>query len=148
MIKLYTDAAFNPKTYEAGIGIQIASDNIQINRKIYLSNAFDNHWAEFVGLLAALNYIEATKGSDQIIQFNSDSKILIESLEKKYSKHVEYKQVLELIMEKVVNNDLFFPKWIPESENKGADTLAKQALRLEGKIDQEFNEFPIDYSKL
>jgi len=58
--------------------------------------------------------------------FNTDSKIVSDSLNKQYAKHFE-KYVDELLdlqgkFDTVVNT------WIPDSQNMGAHTLAIQAL--------------------
>lgn len=148
MIKIYSDAAYKAQTKEAGIGVQIISGDQRIQNKVYISKAFDNHWAEFLALISALNYLSNNFDLDQPILFYSDSKILIDSIEKGYSGHAEYKQPLSYILDKLESLDLFFPKWIPESENKGADNLAKQALRLEGKLYKVMKADPINFFDL
>lgn len=148
MIKIYSDAAYNPNTKEAGIGIQIIVGNQRVLNKLHIQSVFDNHLAEFIGLISALNYIEAEYPLEQAILFYSDSKILIQSIDKKYSNHSEYQPALAYILDKIKLMELFFPKWIPEVENKGADHLAKQALRLEGKVFKKIDKIVTDYSIL
>lgn len=148
MIKIYSDAAYNPKTKEAGIGIQIMKDNQRILNKLFIQSVFDNHLAEFMGLISALNYIESEYHLEQTVLFYSDSKILIDSIEKRYSNHGEYQQALTYILDKIDSIELFFPQWIPEANNKGADHLAKQALRTEGKLYKSITEEPVNYSTL
>ncbi|XJS11496.1 ribonuclease HI family protein [Aerococcaceae bacterium WGS1372] len=148
MIKIYSDAAFKQKTREVGIGIQIISEEQRILNKTYIPWVFDNHVAEFLALISALNYVTTNFELDQAVLFYSDSRILIESLEKAYSKHDEYSKPLAYLLNQLDTIPLFFPKWIPEAQNKGADHLARQALRREGKLYKAFDTPIIDYSDL
>lgn len=50
MIKISTDAAFNPKIQESGIGIQINHGKQQELIKIHISEVVDNHVAEFFSI--------------------------------------------------------------------------------------------------
>lgn len=143
MIKINTDAAYNPNTQETGIGIHIVHDNHRELIKIFVSEVTDNHIAEFIALIAAINYIQTNLDTNQIITYQSDSKIVIQSIEKQYVKNIEYKKLLDYILSIINEYPTFFASWIPEAQNRGADSLAKQALRKEGKLEKT-----ITYSQL
>jgi ribonuclease HI len=126
MIKLYTDAAVNQHTGHTAIGILIVHNGkqLQLNKVIEPTN---NHEAEFIAAIDGFKKLVALKiDPSEIIFFNTDSKIVSDSLNKQYAKHFE-KYVDELLdlqgkFDTVVNT------WIPDSQNMGAHTLAIQAL--------------------
>ncbi|GAA3188763.1 ribonuclease HI family protein [Lentilactobacillus kefiri] len=126
MIKLYTDAAVNQHTGHTAIGILIVHNGkqLQLNKVIEPTN---NHEAEFIAAIDGFKKLIALKiDPSEIIFFNTDSKIVSDSLNKQYAKHFE-KYVDELLdlqgkFDTVVNT------WIPDSQNMGAHTLAIQAL--------------------
>ncbi|MGE7624531.1 ribonuclease HI family protein [Viridibacillus sp. NPDC096237] len=126
MIELYIDAATagNPGPSAIGIFIKGEGQLIKIGESIGES---DNHSAEFIALVRGLK--EAFKLSTGMISVRSDSKIVVASIEKEYVKNEAYKPYLEEALELSKKFDLFFIKWIPSSENRAADTLAKEALR-------------------
>lgn len=126
MIKLYTDAAVNQHTGHTAIGILIVHNGkqLQLNKVIEPTN---NHEAEFIAAIDGFKKLITLKiDPSEIIFFNTDSKIVSDSLNKQYAKHFE-KYVDELLdlqgkFDTVVNT------WIPDSQNMGAHTLAIQAL--------------------
>lgn len=132
MIKINTDAAFNPKTQASGIGIILQGSKDQ-QVKIHYTNVFDNHSAEFIALYEALTLVDLND-YDEFILYQADSKIVIDSLDKNFVKHEEYTKLLDKIMLITDKMPNFYFKWIPERQNKGADTLSRQALHLEGKV--------------
>lgn len=140
MIKISTDAAFNPKSCQAGIGIIIQNKDIK-EIKIHYHRLFDNHLAEFIALYEALKQLEP-KDFQEIIFYQADSKIVIDALEKEYVKHAEYSKLLEAILGISQDIPQFYFKWVPEAQNKGADNLSRQALHKEGKyIEKRAFEF-------
>jgi ribonuclease H len=60
---------------------------------------------------------------------HTDSKVTADAIEKNYTKKESNRIVLKEIQKKVKHFPQLFVKWIPESENKGADQLARQALQ-------------------
>ncbi|MFF3100256.1 ribonuclease HI family protein [Viridibacillus arvi] len=126
MIELYIDAATagNPGPSAIGIFIKGEGQLIKIGEAI---GENDNHTTEFIALVRGLT--EALKLSTGIISVRSDSKIVVASIEKEYVKNEAYKPYLEEALELSKKFDLFFIKWIPSSENRAADTLAREALR-------------------
>ncbi|MGF9977896.1 ribonuclease HI family protein [Viridibacillus arvi] len=126
MIELYIDAATagNPGPSAIGIFIKGEGQLIKIGEAI---GENDNHTTEFIALVRGLT--EALKLSTAMISVRSDSKIVVASIEKEYVKNEAYKPYLEEALELTKKFDLFFIKWIPSSENRAADTLAREALR-------------------
>lgn len=126
MIKLYTDAAVNQHTGHTAIGILIVNNGkqIQLNQVI---TPTDNHDAEFSAAIAGFQkLIDLQIDPNELIFFYTDSKIVIDSLNKQYAKHFE-KHLDKLLglqnqFATVVNT------WIPDKQNMGAHTLALQAL--------------------
>nr|WP_106778806.1 reverse transcriptase-like protein [Lysinibacillus timonensis] len=129
MLEVYIDGASAGNPGPSGIGIFIKGEghSIQISEFIGETN---NHIAEFQALIRGLE--EAKKLNTSFVSIRSDSKIVVASIEKQYAKNEEYKPLLEQALQLSQNFDLFFIKWIPDNQNKAADTLARKAI-LKGK---------------
>lgn len=135
MLLIHIDAAFNPKTQEAGLAYYVQRDGQEYQEKIYLSKLHDNHLAEFCCLFYGLKWIQQhEKNFDQMIVIKTDSKIVAQSVEKGYVKSERYKYQLEEILHLIAQYKLLFVNWVPEKENRIADHLAKQALHRQGKV--------------
>ncbi|ACA39754.1 RNase H [Lysinibacillus sphaericus C3-41] len=50
-------------------------------------------------------------------------------MEKEYVKNEEFKPFLEKALSLSNTFDLFFIKWVPDSQNKAADALARKAIQ-------------------
>lgn len=128
MIKLYTDGAFDPRTRKAAAGILIVVDSEQIQLKVPLE-ATDNHQAEFLAALSgfvALKKLEKDQ-LDQPIFFYSDSRIVIDSLNKEYAKN--YSDELQQLIQAEDQYTVVVNQWLADHENQGAHRLALQALK-------------------
>lgn len=134
MIKIFTDAAYQPKTGQAGLAIIIRLEGQQKTYKIFLQEVYDNHQAEFIAIDQALKILEAENLLNNSLFFYSDSKIVVDSIEKAYVKEAQYQPYLESILSRYQGLDLAFFQWLPEKENKGADALSKQALLKQGYL--------------
>lgn len=134
MIKIFTDAAYQPKTRQAGLAIIINLEGRQKTYKIFLPEVYDNHQAEFIAIDQALKILEAENLLNNSLFFYSDSKIVVQSVEKAYVKEAQYQPYLQSILSRYQSLDLAFFQWLPEKENKGADALAKQALLKQGNL--------------
>ncbi|MGY3765927.1 ribonuclease HI family protein [Vagococcus vulneris] len=128
MLKIYIDAATHPKKKISAGGMVIISNGTQTQIKVDI-DAPNNHLAEFKMLEYALNYCVTQKMNNQTLYLYSDSKIVVQSVEKHHVQHADFKSVFKQIQELLLQFDLYFIQWIPEKENLGADQLAKQALR-------------------
>src|SRR5699024_5957115 len=88
----------------------------------------DNHEAEFHAVLKALA-ICTEKFPLDILSFRSDSKTVVDAIEKNFTKNKTFKPLLAAIREKSATFPFFFIKWIPSRQNTHADRLARKAIR-------------------
>ncbi|KRL99977.1 ribonuclease HI family protein [Liquorilactobacillus satsumensis] len=125
LLKLYTDAATkgNPGPSSAGILIVAAQKQYQFSQQLPPSS---NHEAEFNAAIAGWKKLAEFAQPAETILFFSDSRIVMDSLAKKYSK--SYPQQLQQLLTLQETFPLVINRWIPEKENKGAHTLATQGL--------------------
>lgn len=140
MIKIYTDASTDT-TGQSGIGILIITEGKQTQLSIPLLKNYTNHQAEFIAQIIALRYIKEHLNNLGTIFLYSDSKIAVQSIEKRYAK--EFQPYVDELIPYFDENPLLFVKWIPEKQNKGADNLARQALqkRKQGITSRDSDEF-------
>lgn len=129
MLEVYIDGASSGNPGPSGIGIFIKGEGHLIQISEYIGET-NNHIAEFKALIRGLE--EAFKLKTSLVSVRSDSKIVVSSMEKQYVKSEEYKPLLEKALQLSNEFDLFFIKWIPDNQNKAADTLARYAI-LKGK---------------
>ncbi|NYF24551.1 ribonuclease HI family protein [Sporosarcina sp. JAI121] len=125
MIELYVDGASAGNPGKSGIGIFIKGEGhmLKIAEKI---EPTDNHTAEFQALLRGLE--ETAKLTSGMVSARSDSQIVVMAVEKEFVKNEMYKQYLSRILTIVKSFDFFFIKWIPDTENRAADALAREAI--------------------
>lgn len=126
MLEVFTDAATagNPKVSAVGVFIRGEGHQVKIGEYV---GEMDNHEAEFKALVRGLS--EAAKLTDGMVSVKSDSKVAADAFDRGFTKNERFKPYLE---EALVLADSFaycFIKWIPDSENRAADALAKEALR-------------------
>lgn len=135
MLKLFVDAAFQPKNKSAGIGIIIQGDNSERNEfKYFIAEVNDNHEAEFIALWLGLNKIDSDAYDSQFIVMYSDSQIVVDSVEKEYAKKEIYLHWLTKILKQLNKSKGYFINHSNERMNSGVDALAKQALNRQGKV--------------
>ncbi|MFN0603082.1 ribonuclease HI family protein [Facklamia hominis] len=136
MLTIYMDAAFDPKTGEAGLAYVIIDGQSCQHNKYYCSKLMDNHQAEFVCLRQVLRDLLLVKLSlNQVLAIKTDSKIVADSFDKGYVKSNNYQAYLSEILQLADQFDLIFVTWLPEGKNKQADGLAKQALHRQGQVE-------------
>ncbi|NLY81006.1 MAG: ribonuclease HI family protein [Lysinibacillus sp.] len=125
MLEIYIDGASKGNPGPSGIGLFIKGEghSIQIGEYIGESN---NHIAEFIALIRGLE--EAKKLKTTFVSVRSDSKIVVNSVEKQFVKNEHFKPYLEKALSLAKEFELFFIKWVPEDQNKAADVLARQAI--------------------
>lgn len=127
MVKLYTDAATNPHSQQSAAGILLVDNGQQIQLKFPLPDVSDNHQAEFLAALTGLKECRARFGLTKPVFFYSDSQIVINSLNKNYSK--SYPDLCHELCQACDQFNLLVNQWLPEKENQGAHNLALQALK-------------------
>ncbi|QTD42134.1 ribonuclease HI family protein [Sporosarcina sp. Te-1] len=126
MIELYVDGASAGNPGKSGIGIFLKGEghSLKISEPIEPTN---NHTAEFLALLRGME--EASKLTSGIVSARSDSKIVVSAVENQFVKNELHKDYLARILKIAETFDYFFIKWIPDSENRAADELARQAIQ-------------------
>ena len=129
MIKVYTDAAVNGNPGDVGLGVLVLKDGEQKPFKISVEEKMDNHLAEFTAINWALGWLLEEGLQEELIFMHTDSKVTADAISKRYTKKEANRIVLKEIQNKLKDFSQLFVKWIPESENKGADQLARQALQ-------------------
>ncbi|MEH7125219.1 reverse transcriptase-like protein [Bacillus sp. JJ1773] len=126
MIEVYIDGASAGNPGPSGAGIFIIGNGAVERYSIPLGH-MENHEAEYYALIKALE-ICIEKGY-RIVSFRTDSQAVNRAIEKEYAKNKGYASLLEKALHLSKQLDLFFMKWIPSSENKAADELARAAIR-------------------
>ena len=129
MIKVYTDAAVNGNPGDVGLGVLVLKDGEQKPFKISVEEKMDNHLAEFTAIDWALGWLLEEGLQEELIFMHTDSKVTADAISKRYTKNEANRIVLKEIQNKLKDFSQLFVKWIPESENRGADQLARQALQ-------------------
>lgn len=129
MIKVFTDAAVNGNPGDVGLGVLVLKDGEQLSFKISVEEKMDNHLAEFTAINWALGWLLEEGLQEELIFMHTDSKVTADAISKRYTKKEANRIVLKEIQNKLKDFSQLFVKWIPESENKGADQLARQALQ-------------------
>ncbi|WP_107948096.1 ribonuclease HI family protein [Lysinibacillus parviboronicapiens] len=128
MLEVYIDAASAGNPGPSGIGIFIKGEGHHLQFSEYIGHT-NNHIAEFSALVRGLE--EAQKLGTTLVSVRSDSKIVVASMEKEYVKNEEFKPYLEQALTLASSFELFFIKWVPDSQNKAADALARAAIQQE-----------------
>lgn len=129
MIRLYTDAAVGGNPGPAGAGLLIVTENKQKQITIPLDGQWNNHHAEFKAVSLGLSWLIENNYNHEMTFCYTDSKIVAQSIEKEYVKDSNAKQYLLEILELMKKFPIITVEWMPESKNKGADNLARQALQ-------------------
>ncbi|AEB29743.1 hypothetical protein CAR_c10500 [Carnobacterium sp. 17-4] len=129
MIKIYTDASTKNNPGPSGVGIVVSAENRYEQLSIPLDKEMSNHEAEFEAVIKGLDYLIDHQLTDETLMMYMDSKLVASAIKKNYVKKDMFQVYLVLIKEKLRHFPLFFVQWIPQSQNKGADQLARQALQ-------------------
>ncbi|MGM9903980.1 ribonuclease HI family protein [Enterococcus hirae] len=128
MLKVYIDASTKGNPGPSGGGIVIVTDQQQEQLAIPLSYG-TNHQAEFEIFFKTLEILKNKKVMEETILCYSDSKTLVSTIDKNYTSNKDFIPYLLKIQTLLKDFSLLILQWIPESKNKGADNLARQALR-------------------
>ncbi|MTD38995.1 reverse transcriptase-like protein [Erwinia sp. CPCC 100877] len=128
MLRIYVDAATKGNPGPSGGGIVLLGENFHEQLHVSLGTC-SNHEAEFNVFIQALQLVLEKNLHHQTVVIHSDSKIVVETLEKNHAKNALFKPYLHKFQQLEPAFTLLLVKWLPESKNKGADTLARQALQ-------------------
>ncbi|TKC19637.1 reverse transcriptase-like protein [Robertmurraya kyonggiensis] len=126
MIEVYIDGASAGNPGPSGAGIFIKGNGELENYALPLG-IMSNHEAEFVAFIEALKICHEKEY--KVVSFRTDSELVNRAVEKEFVKNKVYAPFLEEALRLMNKFDLFFMKWIPSSENKTADNLARTAIR-------------------
>ncbi|SES91848.1 RNase HI [Oceanobacillus limi] len=126
MIEVYTDGASNGNPGISGAGIYIKSNGKFFEYSFPLG-MLSNHEAEFYAVIKALEVCKEFF-PNEILSFRSDSRLVVDTIEKDFTKNPSFLPLLEKIREETKAFPYFFIKWIPEKQNKLADKLARRAI--------------------
>ncbi|KZE38016.1 ribonuclease H [Bhargavaea cecembensis] len=126
MLEVYIDGAAAGNPGPAGIGVFIRGEGHEV-RVSEPVGELDNHTAEFRALVRGVE--EASKLTTGMVSIRSDSKAVVSAVEKRYAKNPLHMDMLDKALRIADGFDFFFIKWIPDSQNRAADVLARAALR-------------------
>ena len=132
MLEVYIDGASAGNPGHSGAGIFMKEDGVVERYSIPLG-IMENHEAEYWALIKALEI--CNQKQVQTVSFRTDSQAIWSAMEKEFAKNKKYAPLLEQALQLSKQIPLFFIKWIPSGQNKGADELARKAVILskEGK---------------
>ncbi|MEK3990921.1 reverse transcriptase-like protein [Robertmurraya sp. FSL R5-0851] len=131
MIEVYIDGASAGNPGPSGAGIFIKA-NGKVERYSIPLGVMSNHEAEYYAFIEALKICR--KNGYQVVSFRTDSALVNRAVEKEFVKNKQFAPLLEEALTLSKEFDLFFMKWIPSSENKSADELARAAIRKNEEI--------------
>lgn len=136
--EVYIDGASAGNPGPSGAGIFIKGDGTVERHSIPLG-IMTNHEAEYYAFIMALEI--CLKNGYKVVSFRTDSELVNKAVEKEFVKNKLYAPLLEKALTLAASFELFFMKWIPSTENKQADELARTAIRKnEPPIKDEVNE--------
>jgi len=137
MVDVYIDGASAGDPGPSGIGIMIKeADGITSEFAIPVGMK-NNHEAEFLALSHALE-ICMEKGI-RMVSVKTDSQLVDGAFNKRYVKNVAFQPLLAHIFQLETHFDFVFVKWIPSSQNKKTDQLARNAIQLQKKSEKRPN---------
>jgi ribonuclease HI len=128
MIEVYTDGASSGNPGLSGAGVYIKADGKTYEYAFPLGIC-SNHEAEFHAVIKALEICQ-NHFPDDILSFRSDSRLIVDAIEKGFTKNKSFLPLLEKIQEEASHFPYFFIKWIPEKRNGHADQLARRGIRM------------------
>lgn len=126
LIEVYIDGATAGNPGPSGAGIFIKA-NGKVERFSIPLGMMTNHEAEYHALIKALEI--CLDLNFKTVSFRTDSELVNRAVEKEFVKNKAFAPLLEQALLLSQKFDLFFLKWIPSSENKVADELARLAIR-------------------
>ncbi|WP_414048151.1 ribonuclease HI family protein [Macrococcus equi] len=126
MAQIYIDASTKQSPLHSACGIVLKFDDTQIEHGEYLGQ-IDNHIAEWQSLIIGIKL--AIQFNCKTLLIKSDSKIVVDSIDKDYVKQPAYKPFLQEYKQLMQDFELILIDWIPRHQNKHADTIARRALQ-------------------
>jgi ribonuclease HI len=134
LIEVYIDGASAGNPGPSGAGIFIKGHGSSEKYSLPLG-IMSNHEAEYYAFITALEI--CINNEYKIVSFRTDSELVNRAVEKEFAKNKLYAPLLEKALDLCKKFELFFMKWIPSSENKVADELARLAIRKNAEEAEE-----------
>ncbi|UTH12838.1 ribonuclease HI family protein [Macrococcus equipercicus] len=125
MAQLFIDAATRQNPFESSIGYVIKDDDQVLEFGQYLGE-MDNHEAEWTGLIEGIKQASLLNIKTLIIK--SDAKVVVDAVNKAYTKNAKFKPYLSKYQQLEQHFDLVLVDWIPRDQNKHADHVARHYL--------------------
>jgi ribonuclease HI len=127
LIEVYIDGASAGNPGLSGAGIFIKGINKGVESHSIPLGTMSNHEAEYLTLIKALEICVEKKYST--VSFRTDSLLVEQAINKRFAKKEQFQHLLDDALVLIDQLDLFFIKWIPNSQNKQADELARKAIQ-------------------
>lgn len=127
MLKVYLDASTKGNPGPSGGGIVLVGEQIHEQLSFPLEE-LSNHQAEFAVMQKALSLLIERNLHQQTCMFFTDSKVVAQTIDKDHTSNSAFQVYLTTIRSLLNQFSLAIIQWIPESQNKGADHLARQGL--------------------
>lgn len=129
MIEVYTDGASSGNPGMSGAGVYIKAGG-KIYEYSFPLGMYSNHEAEFAAVIKALEICKE-HFPGEILSLRSDSRLVVDAIEKDFTKNQSFRPLLEEINKEASHFPYFFIKWIPEKQNGHADHLARKGIRMQ-----------------
>ena len=126
MLEVFIDAATAGTPKVSAVGVFIKGEGHLVKWSQYVGE-MDNHMAEFTALVKGLQL--ASELSTGMISIKSDSQVAVDAFDRGFTKNPKFKPLLEEALKISEQFDFCFIKWIPDSQNRAADDLARSELR-------------------
>lgn len=126
MLEVFIDAATAGTPKVSAVGVFIRGEGHLVKWSEYVGE-MDNHLAEFTALVKGLQL--AKELSSGMISIKSDSQVAVDAFDRGFTKNAKFKPLLEEALSLSKEFDYCFIKWIPDSQNRAADDLARSELR-------------------
>nr|WP_035210928.1 ribonuclease HI family protein [Alkalicoccus chagannorensis] len=127
MAEVYIDGATTGNPGSAGCGVYVKQGGSHWQHSLPLP-PMTSHEAEFWACIKALGICRDL--GFPIVSLRSDSKALVDAVEKNYTSNDRVRPLLSRILAEMEEGfDHVFLKWIPSKQNGEADSLAKRAVR-------------------
>ena len=127
MLHLYIDGASAGNPGPSGVGVFIKYQNERLSIA-YPIEETNNHTAEFLALQKGVE--EAMHYGPDVLLIYSDSKAVVEAMEKQYAKNPVHASIIERVFQQTESCTYIFCRWLPTKDNRAADELAKRAIHL------------------
>lgn len=126
MLEVFIDAATAGSPQVSACGVFIRGEGHLIKWSEYLGE-MDNHTAELTALVKGLQLAHGLTAG--MVSVKSDSQVTVDAFEREYTKNPRFKPILEEALALSRSFEYCFIKWIPDSQNRAADDLARKELR-------------------